>query len=114
MIKSAIDYYDDVCQIHDEITKKFSELNEQLSHYDEKISAIHHEIENNVFNEADGYNYAKQLQEVLHARRIVKNEIRRFYPLVDLFNDDLVSQLLRRINNVLETEKYEIEEVSAV
>ena len=77
------------------------------SYYDKQISRIYHDIENDVFNVVEGYRYAKQLQDILKARRHVKTEIRRIYPLLDFFAGDSVDRMKERFSLTLQKEKTE-------
>jgi hypothetical protein len=63
------------------------ENEKKMSRVDREISNIYHEIEFEVFNASRGYMLAKQLQEKLKERRIIKNEYGKLFKTYDRLHD---------------------------
>lgn len=57
------------------------QLADELSRMDKEISRIYHEIEITTFDMTNGYRYAKQLQQLLRKRRLVKGESAKFHAI---------------------------------
>lgn len=101
-------YFGQLQQINDNVAGAFGDLSASLSEIDRNVSQIYHEIENDVFNVVEGYRHAKRLQDVLHRRRVIKNEMRKLYPILDLFNGkNSFVKAERRFEGARDSEKYE-------
>lgn len=70
----ASKYVNEIDRIIRQIQSDRSKLGSKLSEYDKEISRIYHKIETMKFNACEGYYLSKELQTVLHKRRLVKNE----------------------------------------
>jgi prefoldin subunit 5 len=79
----ASKYLGEIESVITRIEKDKKVLSERLSQLDKELSNVYHKIEVSRFNACEGYYLAKQLQEVLHKRRIVKDELTRFRSLKD-------------------------------
>lgn len=58
-----------------------AKLVKKLSEYDKTISNIYHDLETRKFNAAEGYYIAKDLQDIVQKRRLVKDELYRLREL---------------------------------
>lgn len=65
-----------------ETDEEYAKLNKELSRLDMMQQDVLHLIESDIkFNAAEGYFYAKKLQEIRIARRLIKNELQ---PIISL------------------------------
>lgn len=64
-----------IIELTNEIHNILVEYNKQLSNIDTQISDVLHFIENENFNAAQGYGYAKKLKQLRTERRRIKREI---------------------------------------
>lgn len=78
----AIELSSDLRDTVNTIRKTNNELNKELSQIDKLITDIKHEIEFGKFDVFRGYKKFKQLQEALHKRRIIKDEVELIEPLI--------------------------------
>lgn len=83
--------------IEDDLKK----LNRKQSEYDKKLSEHYHKIETAKFNAAEGYYLAKELQEILQKRRIIKNELRKMQLLHNQIRDNKIKEKVKRTKKKL-------------
>lgn len=58
-----------------EVDQEHKRLSELRSVYDKKLSDYYHKVETKKFNAAEGYYLAKELQEIVRQRRVIKDEL---------------------------------------
>src|SRR5690606_9797771 len=71
------DYIVQIESIVQKYDSEYQKLAERLSHYDKLISEHYHKVETTNFNAVEGFYLSKNLQELLHKRRVIKNEMYR-------------------------------------
>lgn len=59
------------------IHNDFELLSKKQSEIDKLLSEKYHQLENANFNACEGYYHAKELQEILRQRRVIKGELSR-------------------------------------
>lgn len=80
----ASHYFERLKELHTEIAENFDMLNKMQSEADKQVSAIYHEIEKHDFDESEGFQYARELKDVLQRRRCIKSELVQLQPAHDL------------------------------
>jgi hypothetical protein len=73
----ASKYLNELESLTARINADFELLNRKQSEIDKILSEKYHELENANFNACEGYYHAKQLQQVLRQRRVIKGEMAR-------------------------------------
>ncbi|PKR82426.1 hypothetical protein [Heyndrickxia camelliae] len=71
----ATKYLNELESMISNIEKDFQKLREEAQKYDKELAEYYHTVEHKVFNAAEGYYIAKELQILLRKRRLVKNEL---------------------------------------
>ena len=69
-------------------------LTNLLSDLDKEMSRLYHNVEATNFNAAEGYCYAKKMQDTLRKRRVVKQELQKLHSLSTNMNFEVVNELL--------------------
>lgn len=64
-----------VLEIMSNMDNRIAELNNEIRNCDLEVSDLLHKIELSIFNQAQGNNYARQLQTVTKRRRIAKDSL---------------------------------------
>ena len=64
-------------ELSEAVENEYNKLSKLQSVYDKKLSAHYHKIEGAKFNAAEGFYLAKELQEILRQRRVIKTELHR-------------------------------------
>lgn len=64
-------------ELAEDVEKEYLKLSKLQSVYDKKLSAHYHKVEGSKFNAAEGFYLAKELQDILRQRRVIKTELHR-------------------------------------
>lgn len=83
------------------LEKDRTKLRNTLTELDKEMNRMYHIIENTHFDASRGYCLAKQLQDVLHKRRKIKDEIDTLNSLITNLNNGL-DQATTRVGKVKE------------
>jgi hypothetical protein len=75
------------------INSDYKKLCKKQSEYDKMLSDKYHQLENAKFNACEGYYHARQLQDILRARRMIKDEVCK----LDILRDSLGKHNLTKI-----------------
>lgn len=90
----ASKYINELESLTSRIQSDYDKLTKKLSDYDTILSSKYHQLENANFNACEGYYYAKDMQEVLRKRRVIKNELSKLQILhASLKNQNLHSTI---------------------
>jgi DNA-binding transcriptional regulator GbsR (MarR family) len=81
-------------------------LNQKRSEYDRLVSQHYHKIEHSNFNACEGFYLAKDLQETLRKRRLIKEECER---LIMLRNSIQQTQIQQNLGNARKSIKKSIQ-----
>jgi hypothetical protein len=84
------------------LKSEFRALHEQQSIFDTTINKIYHEIEFSNMNASQGYNKAKELQDILRKRRKTKLEISKFQVLFNTLKVDDIHKEAKKIKLAVE------------
>ncbi|WHH60976.1 hypothetical protein [Petroclostridium sp. X23] len=98
---------DNISQAYNQIIEHFDVLKEELRCSDLLIQDLLHAIENDTFNVVKGYHYAKKIQKIQQARRLIKNEYEIFqsiYPIIAKNQKDL-KKITEKIEKRIEDQK---------
>lgn len=91
----ASKYVDQIESTMKSLKADMKKLSHKQSEYDKEINELYHKIEIANFNACEGYYLAKNLQETLQKRRLIKTE---FYRMEQL-HKYLTQSLFDRIQN---------------
>ena len=86
--------------------KEHSELSQRMSRIDQEVSDIHHYIEFNRLNAADGYKAFKLLQDKLHERRVIKDDLAKFQMLSSAKVSDIYDGTLEKHLEAFDSRTY--------
>jgi hypothetical protein len=89
----ADDYLGQLESLTSRINSDYKKLCKKQSEYDKLLSDKYHQLENANFNACEGYYHAKQLQDILRARRMIKDEVCK----LDILRDSLGKHSLTKI-----------------
>jgi site-specific DNA-cytosine methylase len=96
---TAIDYLCRMVEVLNQAKADFNDYSKKLSLLDKEMQDVLHNIENEVFDAAKGYYFAKQLKDIRNRRRTVKNNHELLQILISSFDCDsfdIVGRKLQR------------------
>lgn len=80
-------------------------LSIKQSEYDKTVNEYYHKLETTKFNACEGYYIAKNFQEVLQKRRLVKSELYRMQHLYDNLKIQSVDEKLPQVKKMVNKSK---------
>ena len=95
---NAIDFLNQISAILNQADCEYKALSKQLSLLDLETQDVLHFIENETFNAAQGFNFAKQLKEIRIKRRAVKQD----FELLQIFLSNIDTQNFTRVSKKLQ------------
>lgn len=75
--------------LNEDMAATYARLGRLLSAVDNEVNAVYHAIERTVFDEASAFAAITMLQNALHRRRVVKDELAKFNPVRRLLSDNI-------------------------
>lgn len=100
----ATNYLNQIELIVEDVKGDMKKLNKKLSQCDKNISKLYHDLEVSKFNACEGYYFAKNLQELLQKRRLVKSELHRLESIHNVLIQS-VGDRLKKAKTVVEESK---------
>lgn len=108
---STKDIYTELVSCLEELTSEkltdehIKELTKQGQEYDLKVSDLLHAIEFSHANVVEGYNYYKQLRDVLNQRRNCKDERRKIDIIKNSFDMSSINQAIKKLK-IVDNQEY--------
>lgn len=78
----ALEYLNQLSEIHNQMLADYEVLKRKQIEVERRLNKKYHEIEKQKFNAVQGYALAKELQDILQERRIVKHELNKMQTLL--------------------------------
>lgn len=78
----ALEYLNRFIEIHNQMLADYEVLKRKQIEVEHRLNRKYHEIEKQKFNAVQGYALAKELQDILQERRIVKHELSKMQILL--------------------------------
>jgi DNA-binding transcriptional regulator GbsR (MarR family) len=102
----ASKYINEINSLISNLNSDINQLNQKRSEYDRLVSQHYHKIEHSNFNACEGFYLAKELQETLRKRRLIKEECERLTMLRNSIDQSQVEQKLcktrKNINRLIQ------------
>ncbi|GLI82587.1 hypothetical protein ANABIO32_02740 [Rossellomorea marisflavi] len=76
-----------------QIKTDLNKLNKKKAYYDKLFNEYYHKIETAKFNACEGYYLAKNFQDILQKRRLIKSELHRMKSLQNYLINTMSSKL---------------------
>jgi len=92
----ASKYLSELESLTTRIHNDYEKLCKKQSHYDKLLTEKYHQLENAKFNACEGYYHAKDMQEILRKRRIVKGERHKLDILYQSLKNQNISSVISK------------------
>jgi hypothetical protein len=92
-------------EILEDFHSEHKRLSEEVSRYNTMVSDHYHKIETMKFNACEGFYLAKQLQELLRKRRLIKDEFCKINSLRQIMVDKVQGSLEKSKTSVEKSKK---------